>query len=91
LFFSVAVLVQYVLRINLSIAKATLSDKRYVKKQYLSATDSLRKSFAASVSSMYDYYPFGMPMMERSTSDTGTQTAYVSQVVYSPRSFLIKI
>ncbi|NBX28669.1 MAG: hypothetical protein EBR55_10605, partial [Chitinophagia bacterium] len=34
---------------------------------------------------MYDYYPFGMPMLERSTSDTGTQTAYVSQVVYSPQ------
>jgi len=32
-----------------------------------------------------------MPMLERSTSDTGTQTAYVSQGVYSPRSFLIKI
>ncbi len=62
-----------------------MSDKRYVQKQYLSTTDSLRKSFAASVSSMYDYYPFGMPMLERSTSDTGTQTAYVSQVVYSPQ------
>jgi hypothetical protein len=72
---------------HLGNVQATLSDKRYVKKQYLSATDSLRKSFAASVSSMYDYYPFGMPMLERSTSDTGTQTAYVSQVVYSPFLF----
>jgi len=78
---------QYELSNHLGNVQATLSDKRYVKKQYLSATDSLRKSFAASVSSMYDYYPFGMPMLERSTSDTGTQTAYVSQVVYSPFLF----
>jgi hypothetical protein len=63
--------------------QATVSDKRYVQKQYLSTTDSLRKGFAVAVRSLYDYYPFGMPMKERSTSDTTTQSVYMSQVVYS--------
>jgi hypothetical protein len=76
---------QYELSNHLGNVQATLSDKRYVQKQYLSATDSLRKGFAVAVRALYDYYPFGMPMLERSTSDTGTQTAYVSQVVYSPQ------
>jgi hypothetical protein len=62
-----------------------MSDKRYVQKQYLSTTDSLRKGFAVAVRALYDYYPFGMPMKERSTSDTTTQSVYMSQVVYSPQ------
>jgi hypothetical protein len=65
--------------------QATVSDKRYVQKQYLSTTDSLRKGFAVAVRALYDYYPFGMPMKERSTSDTTTQSVYMSQVVYSPQ------
>jgi len=76
---------QYELSSHLGNVQATLSDKRYVQKQYLSTTDSLRKGFAVAVRALYDYYPFGMPMKERSTSDTTTQSVYMSQVVYSPQ------
>ena len=76
---------QYELSSHLGNVQATVSDKRYVQKQYLSTTDSLRKGFAVAVRSLYDYYPFGMPMKERSTSDTATQSVYMSQVVYSPQ------
>ena len=75
----------YELSNHLGNVQATLSDKRYVQKQYYTASDSLRKGFAASVSSLYDYYPFGMLMQERCTSDTATQSVYASQVVYSPQ------
>jgi RHS repeat-associated protein len=75
----------YELSNHLGNVQATLSDKRYVQKQYYTASDSLRKGFAASVSSLYDYYPFGMLMKERCTSDTATQSVYMSQVVYSPQ------
>ena len=76
---------QYELSSHLGNVQATVSDKRYVQKQYLSTTDSLRKGFAVAVRALYDYYPFGMPMKERSTSDTTTQSVYMSQVVYSPQ------
>jgi RHS repeat-associated protein len=75
----------YELSNHLGNVQATLSDKRYVQKQYYTASDSLRKGYAASVSSLYDYYPFGMLMKERCTSDTATQSVYMSQVVYSPQ------
>jgi RHS repeat-associated protein len=75
----------YELSNHLGNVQATLSDKRYVQKQYYTPSDSLRKGYAASVSSLYDYYPFGMLMKERCTSDTATQSVYMSQVVYSPQ------
>ena len=75
----------YELSNHLGNVQATLSDKRYVQKQFYTASDSLRKGYAASVSSLYDYYPFGMLMKERCTSDTATQSVYASQVVYSPQ------
>lgn len=59
----------------------TASDKKY---PLADISDSLITAYHAELPSTYDYYPFGMLMPGRYTSDTSTQCATITQTVMVP-------
>ena len=59
----------------------TASDKKYA---LADISDSVITAYNAELPSTYDYYPFGMLMPGRFTSDTSTQCATITQTVMVP-------
>jgi RHS repeat-associated protein len=59
----------------------TASDKKYA---LADISDSVITAYNAELPSTYDYYPFGMLMPGRYTSDTSTQCATITQTVMVP-------
>ena len=74
---------QYELTNHLGNVQATLSDKRYVKTLSGNGTTATRDYFNAAIVAAYDYYPYGMLMPGRWTSDTDAHcsTLTLSQLV----------
>ena len=58
---------------------ATVSDKRYIH-----TSAGRRTYFSAALPAVYDYYPFGMPMKERTSMDTSGQAMYSTQQITTP-------
>lgn len=69
----------YELTSHLGNVQAVISDQRYVR-----VNEDDTRLFRAAVPALYDYYPFGMLMKERTTQDTATHTMTATQIVNVP-------
>jgi hypothetical protein len=72
---------QYELSSHLGNVQATVSDKRYGIDLN---SDGQRDRWGSVHPSIYDYYPYGMLIPERTTRDTSSQCVVVTQTKYVP-------
>ncbi|GAA4450445.1 hypothetical protein GCM10023092_06310 [Rurimicrobium arvi] len=74
---------EYELTNHLGNVQSVVLDKRYIK----TTGNGVRDRFVASLSAVYDYYPYGMLMPGRTTADTSTHCMTVMKEYKSTAAF----